>query len=223
MRILVVEDEADIRGNVMRILRMEGFEVLEAENGRIGLDVARAHRPDLVLSDIMMPELDGYGLLEALRADPLTAATPFIFLSARADRSDRRKGMNLGADDYLGKPFSRDELMDAVWARMKRIQAMGLSTPPTSSSQPGALSSERAPVTSKGYNLVRHVDIVPDRVDKNMRQIHVRVWAAAPNAGTVTASAAAPLVAGSPPLAEVFGTVRSLVGGSLPPRWWTST
>ena len=155
MRILVVEDEADIRGNVMRILRMEGFEVLEAENGRIGLDMARAQRPDLVLSDIMMPELDGYGLLEALRADPLTAATPFIFLSARADRSDRRKGMNLGADDYLGKPFSRDELMDAVWARIKRIQAMGLSTPPTASSQPGALSGERAPVTIKGYRMLK--------------------------------------------------------------------
>jgi serine/threonine protein kinase len=155
MRILVVEDEADIRANVVRILRMEGFEVLEAENGRIGLDVSRAHRPDLVLSDLMMPELDGYGLLEALRADPLTVATPFIFLSARADRSDRRKGMNLGADDYLGKPFSRDELMDAVWARIKRIQAIGLSTPPVLSSQPAALAGERQPVTIKGYRMLK--------------------------------------------------------------------
>ena len=155
MRILVVEDEADIRANVVRILRMEGFEVLEAENGRIGLDVARAHRPELVLSDLMMPELDGYGLLEALRADPLTVATPFIFLSARADRSDRRKGMNLGADDYLGKPFSRDELMDAVWARIKRIQAIGLSTPPVLSSQPAALAGERQPVTIKGYRMLK--------------------------------------------------------------------
>lgn len=155
MRILVVEDEADIRANVVRILRMEGFDVLEAENGRIGLDVARAHRPYLVLSDIMMPELDGYGLLEALRADPLTTATPFIFLSARTDRSDRRKGMNLGADDYLGKPFSRDELMDAVWARIKRVQAIGRSTPPVATLQPGALSGERAPVTIKGYRMLK--------------------------------------------------------------------
>ena len=151
MRILVVEDEADIRANVVRILRMENFEVLEAENGRMGLDVARAHRPDLVLSDIMMPELDGYGLLEALRADPITAAVPFIFLSARAERSDRRKGMNLGADDYLGKPFSRDELMDAVWARIKRIQALGKSNPPAAPAPPG----ERPPVTIKGYRMLK--------------------------------------------------------------------
>lgn len=151
MRILVVEDEANIRSNVARILQMEGFDVLEAENGRIGLEVARSQQPDLVLSDIMMPELDGYGLLEALRADTQTAAIPFIFLSARTDRSDRRKGMNLGADDYLGKPFSRDELMEAVWARIKRVQAMGLSIPPTATPQGG----ERAPVKIKGYRVIK--------------------------------------------------------------------
>lgn len=157
MMILVVEDEASIRDNVVRILRMEGFEVLEAENGRIGLDLARANRPDLVLSDVMMPEMDGHGLLEALRADPLTAVVPFIFLSARTDRTDRRKGMNLGADDYIGKPFSRDELMDAVWARIKRTQALGLTQAPAGASRPMAENSGLAPVGIKGYRMLKRL------------------------------------------------------------------
>lgn len=153
MRILIVEDEANIRDNVVRILRMEGFEVLEAEDGRIGLDVARAHQPELILSDIMMPGLDGYELLEALRADPRTVAIPFIFLSARTERSDQRKGMNLGADDYLGKPFSRDELMDAVRSRMKRMQAIAQLAPAESTMPPGAQSGNRAPIHINGYHI----------------------------------------------------------------------
>ena len=120
MKILVVEDEATIRNNVVSMLRMEGFDVLEANNGRVALALAREHIPGLILSDVMMPELDGYGLLEQLRADPATATIPLIFLSARTDRADRRRGMNLGADDYLGKPFSHGELMEAVTARIKR-------------------------------------------------------------------------------------------------------
>ncbi|MBC7618611.1 MAG: protein kinase [Candidatus Saccharibacteria bacterium] len=157
MMILVVEDEASIRDNVVRILRMEGFEVLEAENGQIGLDLARANRPDLVLSDVMMPQLDGHGLLEALRAHPNTALVPFIFLSARTDRTDVRKGMNLGADDYIGKPFSRDELMDAVWARIKRTQALGLTKAPAEASQPAAENSGLAPVGIKGYRMLKRL------------------------------------------------------------------
>ena len=150
MMILVVEDEASIRDNVVRILRLEGFEVLEAENGQIGLDLARAHRPDLVLSDVMMPVMDGHQLLEALRADPLTTALPFIFLSARTERTDRRKGMNLGADDYIGKPFSRDELLEAVWARIKRTQALGLSVPSS-----GTLPTGSATSGVKGYQTLK--------------------------------------------------------------------
>ncbi|MBC7704981.1 MAG: response regulator [Rhodoferax sp.] len=120
VKILVVEDEAAIRNNVVSLLRMEGFDVLEASNRRVALALAREHIRGLILSDVMMTELDGYCLLEQLRADPVTATTPLIFLSARTDRADRRRGMNLGADDYLGKPFSHDELMEAVTARIKR-------------------------------------------------------------------------------------------------------
>lgn len=150
LKILVVEDEVGIRSNLVRMLRLEGFELLEASNGRMGLEVARAEIPNLILSDVMMPELDGYELLEALRADPLTAAIPFIFLTARTDRMDRRRGMNLGADDYLGKPFTRDEVLDAVTARIKRIQALE-RTGPIASVEPTAL------VRIKGYRVLRRL------------------------------------------------------------------
>ncbi len=150
LKILIVEDEAGIRDNLVRMLRLEGFDLLEAADGRAGLAAARMELPDLILSDVMMPVLDGYGLLEALRADPLTAAIPFIFITARTDRLDRRRGMNLGADDYLGKPFSRDEVLDAVTARIKRIQAMDKSGP---TGEPAA----DAPIHIKGYRLLRRL------------------------------------------------------------------
>ena len=118
--VLIIEDEAGIRQNLATLLRLEGFETLEAENGRIGLDMARAHLPALILSDVMMPELDGYGLLEQLRSDPLTRTIPLIFLTALADRVDTRRGMSLGADDYLSKPFTRSEVLDAISATLKR-------------------------------------------------------------------------------------------------------
>ena len=120
MKILVVEDEAGIRNNLTTLLRLEGYTILDAANGRIGLEQARAHLPDLILSDVMMPELDGYSMLEQLRADPVTESIPLVFLTARSDRSDMRRGMNLGANDYLGKPFTRVELLDAIKATFKR-------------------------------------------------------------------------------------------------------
>lgn len=159
MKILVAEDETAIRNNIVSLLRMEGFDVVEASNGRIALALAREHLPQLVLSDVMMPELDGLGLLELLRADPLTAGIPLIFLSARTERADRRKGMNLGADDYLGKPFSRDELLEAVNARLKRHQAASksdatLKTPAATALAP---AKHRPPVTVKGYRILRKI------------------------------------------------------------------
>lgn len=150
LKILVVEDEDGIRSNLVRMLGLEGYDVLEASNGRLGLETARLDIPDLILSDVMMPELDGYGLLEALRADPLTAGIPFIFLTARTDRMDRRRGMNLGADDYLGKPFSRDEVLDAVTARIKRIQALE-KTGPT------AVVAPQGSLQIKGYRILRRL------------------------------------------------------------------
>ncbi|MBP0027923.1 EAL domain-containing protein [Roseofilum sp. Guam] len=118
--ILVIEDNPEIISNVVEFLEAEDFETLSAENGRIGLELAFAHRVDLILCDVMMPELDGYGVLNALRQNPATATTPFVFLTAKGERQDLRTGMNLGADDYLIKPFTPDELLEAIAARLSR-------------------------------------------------------------------------------------------------------
>lgn len=125
VRIVVAEDEDAIRENLARMLRIEGFDVAAAANGKEALALVREHLPALILSDVMMPVLDGHGLLQAVRDDPLTSSIPFVFLTARADRSDLRTGMNLGADDYLVKPFQRDELLAAVRARLARRAAEG--------------------------------------------------------------------------------------------------
>lgn len=118
--ILVIEDQAFVRENIVDLLIAENYEVLEAENGLVGVELAEAKRPDLILCDVMMPQLDGYGVLERLRENPETATIPFIFLTAKADRTDMRQGMNLGADDYLIKPFSAVELLEAIQARFKQ-------------------------------------------------------------------------------------------------------
>ncbi len=124
-KILVIENEALVRANILEILESSGdFDALGAENGLVGVRLAQEHRPDLIVCDIMMPELDGYGVLEALRADPATAAIPFIFLTAKADQADLRFGMNLGADDYLTKPFRRSELLMAISTRLEKQTAL---------------------------------------------------------------------------------------------------
>ncbi len=119
-KILVIEDEPEMRRNLLTILKLEKFHALGAENGRVGLKLASGEKPDLVICDIMMPELDGYGVLEALRKDAATSAIPFIFLTAKGEKPDLRSGMNLGADDYLTKPVSKGDLLDAVNARLRR-------------------------------------------------------------------------------------------------------
>lgn len=121
-RLLVIEDQAPMRRNIALLLELEGYEVLTAENGRTGLDLARQHRPDLILCDVMMPEMDGYSVVQALRADADLAVIPFVFLTARSDRSDVRVGMNFGADDYLTKPVVRDDLLAAVQVRLARAE-----------------------------------------------------------------------------------------------------
>src|SRR5689334_24605851 len=108
-RILVIEDQPVMRRNIQTILEMEGFDVAVAENGRKGVAAAQSAPPDLILCDVMMPELDGYGVLSALREDGKTATIPFIFLTAKGEKNDLRTGMNLGADDYLAKPVSSEE------------------------------------------------------------------------------------------------------------------
>ncbi len=122
-KILIIEDQPQMRKNLAIILEMEGFQVIAAENGRRGVEQALSEPPELVLCDVMMPELDGYGVLQALRAEPDTATIPFIFLTAKGDKLELRKGMNLGADDYLTKPVSRDDLLAAIWVRLARREA----------------------------------------------------------------------------------------------------
>ena len=100
-KILIIEDQAPMRRNVALMLELEGYQTCVAENGRVGVEVARREKPDLVLCDVMMPELDGYGVVQALREDEDFANTPFIFLTAKSDKADVRVGMNFGADDYL--------------------------------------------------------------------------------------------------------------------------
>ena len=121
-RILVIEDEPEMRRNITVLLRYHEYETIEAENGRKGVELARSEKPDLILCDVMMPELDGYGVLQALQLDARLALIPFIFLTARGDKDDLRSGMNLGADDYLTKPVGNQELVSAIEARLRRSE-----------------------------------------------------------------------------------------------------
>jgi len=119
-QILIIEDNDDIRESTAEVLELTGYKVLKAENGKAGVETAHRHRPDLILCDIMMPELDGYGVLYMLNKNPDTAAIPFVFLTAKAERIDIRKGMEMGADDYLTKPFDGMELLLAVESRLNK-------------------------------------------------------------------------------------------------------
>lgn len=119
-KILIIEDEELVREGIVLILTINGFTVFQAENGKIGVQTALKEIPDLIISDIMMPELDGYEVLKAIRANEATSTIPILFLSAKADQSDIRHGMNLGADDYLTKPFQLEELLQAVKVRLER-------------------------------------------------------------------------------------------------------
>ena len=123
-KILVIEDEEPVRDNILELLNAEGFKVVSAPNGSSGVKLAQQHQPDLILCDIMMPELDGYGVLDSLRQDPATATIPFIFLTAKTDKTDLRQGMELGADDYLTKPFTVDELLNAIATRLEKQAAI---------------------------------------------------------------------------------------------------
>lgn len=119
-KVLIIEDSDDIREGIVEILDMAGYETYSAKNGKIGVDLALKSLPDLILCDIMMPELDGYGVLYLLQKNPQTASIPFIFMTAKAERADMRKGMEMGADDYLTKPFDDVELFNAIESRLKK-------------------------------------------------------------------------------------------------------
>jgi DNA-binding NarL/FixJ family response regulator len=121
-KILVIEDEPEMRRNLATVLRLERYEPLTAENGRRGVELARNENPDLILCDVMMPEMDGYGVLQAVRQDEKLALVPFIFLTAKGEKENLRSGMNLGADDYLTKPVAKGDLLQAIEARLRRSE-----------------------------------------------------------------------------------------------------
>lgn len=119
-KILVIEDEKNVRQNLVELLSYENFTVIAAENGCLGIQLAQEQIPDLIICDVMMPQLDGYDVLKTLRQQLITATIPFIFLTAKCEKADVREGMELGADDYLTKPFTRGELLAAISSRLEK-------------------------------------------------------------------------------------------------------
>ena len=123
-KVLIIEDNQDILENTAEILELSNYEVVTAPNGKIGVEKALATKPDLILCDIMMPELDGYGVLHILQKNAGTEDTPFIFLTAKTEQKDVRKGMALGADDYIIKPFDTTDLLNAIEGRIKKADLL---------------------------------------------------------------------------------------------------
>ena len=125
-KILVIEDNTEVRENIQEILELSNYEVVTAENGKRGVEKAKTEKPDLIICDIMMPELDGYGVLYMLGKTPETNGIPFIFLTAKTEKSDFRKGMNLGADDYLTKPFEEMDLLNTIERRLNKSKLFAI-------------------------------------------------------------------------------------------------
>ncbi len=123
-KILVIEDEESVRENLIKLLELEDFQAIGANNGALGVKFAKEQTPDLIICDVMMPELDGYGVLKALREDNVTATIPFIFLTAKAAKEDLRQGMELGASDYLNKPFTRAEILKVINTQLQKQQKL---------------------------------------------------------------------------------------------------
>lgn len=123
-KILLIEDNHDMRENTAEILSLAGYEVMTGKNGKEGVELAMTEKPDLIVCDIMMPVLDGYGVLHALSRIEATSSIPFVFLTAKTEKADLRKGMEMGADDYLTKPFDDADLLNAVEARLKKAEVL---------------------------------------------------------------------------------------------------
>ena len=160
--ILLIEDNDNMRENTSEILSLAGHSVETASNGKEGVIKVQLSKPDLIICDIMMPELDGYGVLHMLNRDPQTNHIPFIFLTAKADRSDVRKGMELGADDYVTKPFDDVELLAAVETRLKKSSFM---------------ASAQFTQAQDGFDhFIRQVKTMEEfaKVDVNTRQKHYK-------------------------------------------------
>lgn len=127
-KILLIEDDVTVRENTAELLELSGYEVITASNGKQGVDKAQEHNPDIIVCDIMMPEMDGYGVLQELSNKPQSVNVPFIFLSAKTEHKDIRKGMDLGADDYLTKPFEEEDLLSALESRLAKVAILNSRT-----------------------------------------------------------------------------------------------
>jgi CRP-like cAMP-binding protein/CheY-like chemotaxis protein len=161
--LLLIEDHEVIRENTAELLALAGYEVLTAENGKVGIEKALATRPDLVICDIMMPVLDGYGVLQIFNQYPQLAGIPFIFLTAKTERTDLRRGMELGADDYLTKPFDSSELLHAVASRLSRFQHLRPAYDLAQGSLPEFLADARRAGGLTGLTTDRRPHPVPRR------------------------------------------------------------
>ena len=139
-KILIIEDNQDVRENIAEILELSNYDVVTAENGKTGLKLAGELLPDLIICDVMMPELDGFGVLRILGQNPITSHIPFIFLTAKTEKSDFRKGMSLGADDYITKPFDDVELLNAIEVRLRKHEQFLKSQSPNGT---GFINPER--------------------------------------------------------------------------------
>ena len=157
-KILLVEDNEDIRNNTAEILELSNYTVYTAENGKVGVEKAIEHNPDLIICDIMMPELDGYGVLHAVQKHDKIKNTPFIFLTAKTERSDFRKGMDLGADDYITKPFDGTELLNAVDRRIQKIALLKKELSPGLDGFNNLMQSSLEKDALKNLSLNRHID-----------------------------------------------------------------
>lgn len=166
--ILIVEDDDAIRNNITRLLKLEGFDIVSAINGRLGLERLRQVRPDVVISDVSMPEMDGFELLAAIRGDPSLASVPVMLLTALDDRASMRRGMTGGADDYLAKPFTRVELLDALQGLLKKKQRVAetVQTALTSHEEHlrRAFAESLGGVSSEQFGLELPTGAVPDQV-----------------------------------------------------------
>jgi cAMP-binding proteins - catabolite gene activator and regulatory subunit of cAMP-dependent protein kinases len=151
-KILVIEDNLDVRENLAEILALRGYDVLTAENGKQGVAIAKEALPDLILCDIMMPELDGYGALHILSHTASTADIPFIFLTAKAEKEDFRRGMSLGADDYITKPFDDVSLMQTVESRLQKSERLRAA-----SAQPSGGILERFIDEARAMEAIQHL------------------------------------------------------------------
>ncbi|MCD6063307.1 MAG: transcriptional regulator [Flavipsychrobacter sp.] len=163
-KILLIEDNTEIRENMAEILELSGYEAITAPDGRKGVSLALETKPDIIVCDIMMPELDGYGVIHMLQKNPSTQNIPFIFLTAKAERAEIRKGMELGADDYLTKPFNGTELLNAIESRLKKSEALKQQLSP-------GLEGLNTLIHASGSDLVKNLAETADTSVYKKRQI----------------------------------------------------